>query len=127
MGQWKVSSLIARDSESGKWVVLDGPRLNGYSEQRDQLIKMTNSRGKIKGKGKEKDKQYDLACIQDGYGKRRKFNVVEKETVTNKKSMTKKIMKAVKKTVKAAKKNRKGSVAKKTQTIKTVTAADIQS
>ena len=87
MGQWKVRTLIARDIKTGNWEILDGPANGRKEEQRGMLHDITDKHGVYEGK------QYDIAGIQQGFVKRRKFSIDKAEA-------------AVKTEAKAAKKTR---------------------
>ena len=75
MGQWNVSTLIARDSKTGKWEILEGPTEGGRVDHNVKLKELAVGGGKVKpGNGdKAKTKQYDLAAIQLGVVKRQSF------------------------------------------------------
>jgi len=68
MGMWKLSCLVARDSKSGKWEVVDGP-VQGKSSKHNEDLKKLNT-----ANGKKGSKQYDCGAVMAGVVKRRKFD-----------------------------------------------------
>ena len=73
MGQWKVSTLIARDAKTGKWEVIEGPE-HGRIAEHKAALKDWFAKGMKKG-----GKQYDRAAVIGGILKRRVLHIRDME------------------------------------------------